>query len=67
VSHVLQWNTNAPDFNSSSNSSLSNVTVWLWSFGHSISNCIRLPALRAARTIGDSHGIWNSLIGPRDP
>jgi len=33
VSHVLQWNTSAPDFSSASNSSRLNVTVWLWSFG----------------------------------
>jgi hypothetical protein len=37
VSHVLQWNTSAPDFSSASNSSRLNVTVWLWSFGQTIS------------------------------
>src|ERR1700730_16594742 len=41
VSHVLQWNTNAPDFNASSNSSWLNGTVWSWSFGHTISNSLR--------------------------
>ena len=41
VSHVLQWNTRAPDFSSTSNPSRSNVTVWLWSFGHTISNSMR--------------------------
>jgi hypothetical protein len=47
-SHVLQWNTNAPDFNASSNSSWLNATVWLWLFGQTISNSnrslIRSPA-----------------------
>ncbi len=37
VSQVLQWNTSAPDFKVSSNSSRLNVTVWLWSFGQTIS------------------------------
>ena len=41
VSHVLQWNTNAPDFSASSNSFWLNVTVWLWSFGQTISKSIR--------------------------
>jgi hypothetical protein len=42
VSHVLQWKTNAPDFSASSNPSWVNVTVWLWSFGQTISKSIRL-------------------------
>jgi hypothetical protein len=42
VSHVLQWKTNVPDFNASSNSSWLNVTVWLWSFGQTISKSMRL-------------------------
>jgi hypothetical protein len=29
VSHVLQWNTKAPDFNAASNSSRLNGIVWL--------------------------------------
>src|ERR1700728_3348608 len=41
VSHVLQWNTSAPDFSSASNSSWLNLTVWSWSFGQTISNFIR--------------------------
>jgi hypothetical protein len=41
VSHVLQWNTSAPDFSSASNSSWLNLTVWSWSFGQIISNFIR--------------------------
>jgi hypothetical protein len=41
VSHVLQWNTNAPDFSASSNSFWLNVTVWLWSFGQTISKSMR--------------------------
>jgi hypothetical protein len=41
VSHVLQWNTSAPDFSSASNSPWLNLTVWSWSFGQTISNFIR--------------------------
>jgi hypothetical protein len=41
VSHVLQWNTKAPDFKVSSNSCCVNATVWLWLFGQSISNLMR--------------------------
>src|ERR1700693_1196544 len=41
ASHVLQWNTNAPDFNVSSNSFWLNVIVWLWSFGQTISKSTR--------------------------
>jgi hypothetical protein len=41
VSHVLQWNINAPDFSASSNSFWLNVTVWSWSFGQTISKSMR--------------------------
>lgn len=41
MSQVLQWNTNAPFFSVSSNSSSLNVTVWLWSFGQTISKSFR--------------------------
>jgi len=54
VSHVLQWNTNAPDFSVSSNSSCLNVTVWLWSFGQTISKSIRsLKCLQSAAALFD--------------
>ena len=53
ASHVLQWNTSAPDFSSASNSFLLNVTVCSWSFGHTISKSMRslisLPLVRAIR------------------
>jgi hypothetical protein len=52
VSHVLQWNTSAPDFSSASNSSLVNVTVCSWSFGHTISKSTRsLMSLLLVRAI----------------
>lgn len=41
MSQVLQWNANAPAFSVSSNSSSLNVTVWLWSFGQTISKSFR--------------------------
>ena len=41
VSHVLQWNTSVPDFRAASNSCWLNVTVWLWSFGQTISKSMR--------------------------
>jgi hypothetical protein len=47
VSHVLQWNTITPAFNASSNFSCVKDTVWLWSFGHTISNSmLSLMSLR---------------------
>ncbi len=48
MSHVLQWNTNVPDFNDASNSPCVNLTVWLWLFGQTISNASRLCILSSS-------------------
>ncbi len=41
MSHVLQCNTSVSDFSAPSNSFRSNATVWLWLFGHTVSNSTR--------------------------
>jgi len=65
VSQVLQWNTNAPDFNVSSNSSRLNVTVWSWLFGHTISKSNR--SLMSPRSNGNSKPGWKAKMVRRIP
>ena len=78
-SHVLQWNTNAPDFNASSNSSWLNATVWLWLFGQTISNSNRSlinppaasrterPPARAMRPRVRLRAVLSTLDGSANP
>lgn len=65
ASQVLQWNTRAPDFNASSNSSRLNLTVWSWLFGQSISKAsCSLTNPPAACVFGDVPGFNLSRVLP---